>query len=204
MDEIFSPGKKEKKEHHFPGIGYNAPVTLTFALLAIAVLVIGMITKDASTKLLFCVYRSRFSFAFVIRLFGHTLGHSGWSHLFNNMSLFLLLGPGIEERYGSRNFLEMILITALVSGLVFIAFSSNSALLGASGLVFMMIIVTSSSCWKDGKIPLTMILVILIYLGEEIYTGVTATDNISQLTHIVGGVCGVLFGLFYKGGKAKD
>ena len=55
---------------------YNAPVTLTFALVALIVLIIGKITAGASTKLLFEVYRSKISFFAVIRLFGHVLGHS--------------------------------------------------------------------------------------------------------------------------------
>ena len=52
---------------------YNAPVTLTFALVSFIVLVVGMITKGRSTKLFFEVYRSKISVAWFIRLFGHHL-----------------------------------------------------------------------------------------------------------------------------------
>lgn len=39
-------------------IQYNAPVVLTFSLLSLAALLLGMATGERSTWLLFCVYRS--------------------------------------------------------------------------------------------------------------------------------------------------
>ena len=41
---------------------------------------------------------------------------------------------------------------------------------------------------------LCMLLVAALYLGSEIADGLTKTDNVSHLTHIVGGVCGIVFG----------
>ena len=178
-------------------INYNAPVTLTFALVSLAALGLGYLTKDWTTQNLFSVYRSGFSFFWVIRLFGHTLGHSGWAHFVSNMTLFLLLGPVLEEKYGSKNLLEMMGIASVVAAIFQMVFFSNTALLGASGIVFMMIILTSAVNIKEGGIPLTMILVILIYLGTEVWDAFTAHDNISHLTHILGGVCGAVFGFLY-------
>lgn len=187
-----------KKKHSFPGISFNSPVVLSFAIISLIALIISYCTNGASNRLLFSVYRSNFSFPFVLRLFGHSLGHASWSHFFNNMTLFLLLGPILEEKYKSRNLLFMMLITAAVSGLIFIIFKPYAALLGASGIVFMMIILTSASCIKERKIPLTMILVIAIYLGSEIYSGITKQDSVSHLTHIIGGVCGAVFGFIFN------
>ena len=70
----------------------------------------------------------------------------------------------------------------------------HSALLGASGVVFMMIVLSSFTEMKKGGIPLTMLLVAALYLGSEIADGLTRTDNVSHLTHIVGGVSGIVFG----------
>ena len=72
---------------------YNAPVTLTFAIIAFVVLVVGWITKGRSTELFFEVYRSKISVSWFVRLFGHVLGHASLSHYASNMTLFLLLGP---------------------------------------------------------------------------------------------------------------
>jgi len=180
---------------------YNAPVTLTFALISFIALVIGWMTGGKSTALLFSVYRSKLSIFWFIRLFGHTLGHSSLSHYANNMMLFLLLGPVLEDRYGHAELLEMFGIVAVVSGLINIAFFPNTALLGASGLVFMMIILVSATDLRRGEIPITMVLIMIIYLGSEIVTMITATDNISQLTHIIGGLMGAVFGWIYADGK---
>ena len=173
---------------------YNAPVTLTFALASFIVLVIGWITSGKSTQMFFEVYRSKISVAWFIRLFGHVLGHSSISHYASNMTLFLLLGPVLEEKYGPGTLLEAFGIVAVISGLVNIIFFPGTALLGASGLVFMMIILVSASDLRAGEIPISMILVIIIYMGSELWTMVTAHDNISQLTHIIGGLCGAVIG----------
>lgn len=184
--------QKEKKPKLV--FSYNAPVTLTFAIVSLVVLILGHVTQNASTKLLFEVYRSKISFFSILRLFGHVLGHADFNHYASNMTLFLLLGPVLEKRYGSGTFLEAICVTAVVAGLVNIIFFPQTALLGASGVVFMMIVLVSAIDLKKGQIPITMVLVIIIYLGSELWNMVTVRDNISQLTHIVGGVCGALLG----------
>lgn len=173
---------------------YNAPVTLTFALVSFIVLVLGWITKGRTTTAFFSVYRSSFSVAWFIRLFGHVLGHSSISHYASNMTLFLLLGPVLEKKYGGGTLLEAFGIVAVISGLVNIIFFPGAALLGASGLVFMMIVLVSAEDLRSREIPITMILVIVIYLGSEIVNMVAVRDNISQLTHIIGGLCGAGIG----------
>ena len=47
-------------------------------------------------------------------------------------TMILLLGPVLEERHGSGSLLVMIVITALVTGVINVAFL-DTALLGASG-----------------------------------------------------------------------
>ena len=126
-------------------------------------------------------------------MFGHVLGHDGIQHYMSNMMLLLLVGPILEEKYGSRILLIMIAIVAVITGLVNIIFFPQAALLGASGVVFMMIIMASVVGMKRGEIPLTLLVVAVIYLGQEIVTGISSTDNISQLTHIIGGICGGIF-----------
>lgn len=176
-------------------ISYNAPVVLSFALISFLVLILGILTGNFTTSLLFSVYRSSpLHPAFYVRLFGHVLGHSGWEHYIGNMTLFLLAGPMLEEKYGSRRLLLLIAITAFVTALVNILLFPHTALLGASGIVFMMITLSSITGVKNGKIPLTLILVSILYLGDQIFSGLFVKDNISQLSHITGGVLGIVYG----------
>lgn len=176
-------------------IRFNAPVVLSFALISLLVLVLDSVTGGASTARLFCVYRAPLTDPLTyVRFFTHVLGHSGYSHYMGNMLLLLLVGPGLEEKYGSPNLLLTIVITAFATGLVQFLLFPHSALLGASGVVFMMIVLSSFTEMKKGGIPLTMLLVVALYLGSEIADGLTKTDNVSHLTHIVGGVSGIVFG----------
>lgn len=181
---------------------YNAPVILTFAVLSLAVLLLGVFTGGASTGLLFCVYRCSLRDVLAYpRFLLHVLGHSGYAHYINNMLLLLIVGPAMEEKYGSRRLLLFFIITALATGLVQFIFFPGSALMGASGIVFMLIMLSSLAGAEDGAIPITLILVAVLYLGGEILDGIRQADQISQLTHIVGGVLGIVFGFACRTGK---
>lgn len=175
---------------------YNSPVVLSFALISLVVLWFDAFTGGSSTFRLFSVYNSSFSDPFTYpRFVLHVLGHNSYSHYLGNMMFILVLGPPLEERYGSKPLFWAIFLTALVSGMVHWLFFGKTVLLGASGIVFMMIAMASLSGMKNGCIPITLVLVLLLYLGGEIIDGITLRDNISQLTHIVGGICGAFLGI---------
>jgi len=175
---------------------YNSPVVLSFALAALAALLLGKFTGGRTNALLFSVYRSSLTDLFTYpRFVLHVLGHSSYSHYIGNMMMILVVGPSLEEKYGSRSLFWAIFLTALVSGLVQWLFFPGSALMGASGIVFMMIVMASLAGMRDGYIPLTLILVLVLYVGGEIVDGVVLSDNVSQLTHIIGGLCGAFLGL---------
>lgn len=174
---------------------YNAPVTLTFFFLSLASLVLSYLTNNWTTSHLFSVYRSSMTDPlFYVRLFGHVLGHGGWDHFINNMLLFLVVAPPLEERYGSRTLLSGILMTALVSGILQCVLFPTSALLGASGIVFMLIMLSSLAGSKNGGIPITFILVGVLYLSQQVYSIFFIQDNVANFMHIVGGICGTAFG----------
>lgn len=97
---------------------YNSPVILTFFLLSLGVLLLDWITGGWTTLHAFCVYRSSLADPlFYVRLFGHVLGHADFDHFLGNMLLLLVIGPPLEEKYGSRTLLAGILLTAGVSGI---------------------------------------------------------------------------------------
>lgn len=185
-------------------IKYNSPVILSFTFLSFFVLILGYLTTGISTGLLFCVYKSSpLDPLFYIRLFTHVLGHADWQHFLNNFMLILLVGPMLEEKYGSKKLLGMMVFTAFITGLINIVFF-ETALLGASGIAFMLILLSSFVNMKQGGIPLTFILVAAAYIGNEIINGVIGQDNISQLTHIIGGICGCSLGFILNKNKSKS
>lgn len=115
--------------------------------------------------------------------------------------LLLIVGPMLEEKYGSVNLLFVILITAIVTGVVNFVFFPNVRLLGASGVVFAFILLSSFASMRAGSIPMTFLLVAIIYIGGQLYDGIFVQDNVSNLTHILGGAVGSLFG--YLAGRGR-
>ena len=183
-------------------VSFNSPVILGFAILCFAAMVLDFITRGAANHAFFSVYRSSLlSPLTYVRLFGHVLGHAGWAHFFGNITLILVVGPLLEEKYGSANLLFVILATALTTGLLHFIFFPRVGLLGASGVVFALILLSSFTSMKEGEIPLTFLLVAVIYIGQQGYEGLFVHDNVSNLTHILGGVVGAGLGFVMNRNK---
>lgn len=175
---------------------YNSLVILSFFFLSLIVLIINKFTNGKSNKILFSSYRSSlFNPLTYVRLFTHVLGHQNRNHFTNNFLYILLLGPMIEEKYGSINLLKMILITALVTGIIN-SITSKNRILGSSGIVFMFIILSSLVNITTQKIPVTLVLVFIFYIVNEIINGLTKKDNVSHLGHLIGAFCGFIFGFY--------
>ncbi len=182
-------------KHRTLRLQYNAPVTLTLFFLSLAALLLDTVTGGWTTTHLFCVYRTSLTDPlFYIRLFGHVLGHAGWDHFLNNMLLFLVIGPPMEEKYGSRPLLFGILATAFISGVLQCVLFPGVALLGASGIVFMLIMLSSLAGMRSGSLPLTLVLVAALYLGQQVYAILFVPDQVANFMHIIGGLCGTGFG----------
>ena len=181
---------------------YNAPVILTFTLLSTAVMIIESVAGGFTGA--FFTFPGVFDFGAplnYVRLFSYTMGHANWPHLMGNFAIILLIGPILEEKYGSADLLFMMLVTALISSVLSIAFFDHNGL-GASGIVFMLIMLSSFANFREGTVPMTFVLVALLYLGEEVVRSFS-DDNVSQFGHIVGGIIGGLFGFKLAGIRAK-
>ena len=176
-------------------ISINSPVVLGFSAICLIALVLSIVTKETTNKLLFMTYHSSLTNPLTyLRFFTHVFGHSGVEHFMGNITYILLLGPLLEEKYGSKLLIQSIVITAFITGIVNYILFPNIALCGASGVVFTFILLSSFTGFKDRAIPLTFILVAAIFLGQQVYEGIMLKDNISNLSHVLGGVVGSAMG----------
>ena len=176
-------------------ISINSPVELGFSAICLIALVLSIVTKETTNKLLFMTYHSSLTNPLTyLRFFTHVFGHSGVEHFMGNITYILLLGPLLEEKYGSKLLIQSIVITAFITGIVNYILFPNIALCGASGVVFTFILLSSFTGFKDREIPLTFILVAAIFLGQQVYEGIMLKDNISNLSHVLGGVVGSAMG----------
>lgn len=185
-------------------IVFNAPVILCFGFICAIALFLSWITNGVSNDLIFTTYHSGLTSPMTyIRFVTHVFGHVNWDHFIGNMMYVLLLGPMLEEKYGAKKMLLVIFITAIITGLINYIFFTNIALCGASGVCFALILLSSFTGFREGEIPLTAILVAVIFLGQQVYEGVFLKDNISNMAHIIGGVVGGTIGFAFNK-KPKD
>lgn len=185
-------------------ITFNSPVILGFVAISFAALLLDQVTGGTSSRLLFMTYHSSLQDPLTyVRLVTHIFGHSGWEHLIGNMAYILLVGPLLEEKYGSAALSKMILATAILTGVINYVFFPGVALCGASGICFAFILLSSLTGFKDGEIPMTFILVAVIYFGQQFYEGLFVRNNASNLSHVIGGIMGALFGLVFIKGRRR-
>lgn len=177
---------------------FNAPTTLVFALAATVVQLSTMYVFPGLAEAWFSAPPAGHfqwnDLGDYFRLFSHVIGHdpSSWDHLLGNFMFILMLGPMLEEKYGSQLLLVMLIVTALVTGILNALFFST-ALMGASGVVFMMILLGSFTNIKAGEIPLTFFVIVTLYLFKEVFNAFQEND-ISEFAHILGGIMGSVFG----------
>ena len=186
-------------------LAFNSPAVLGFAGVCLVAMVLNLLTDGASNRALFSVYRAPLTNPLTwLRMVCHVFGHADWNHLLNNMMYVLLVGPMLEEKYGSVNLILVMLATALLTGLANFIFFPGTMLLGASGIVFALILLSSISRTEGGAIPVTFILVAILYIGQQVWQAITVRDNVSYMAHIAGGAVGAGLGfLLNKAGKGR-
>lgn len=125
----------------------------------------------------------------------YIFGHADFEHVIGNLSIILLLGPLVELKFGWQKFSLMVVSTAILTAILHTLLWDNG-LIGASGIAFMLIVVTSLLNTRGKDIPITFILVVLLFLGQEIYSSFK-NDQISHFAHLFGGAMGAFWG-FYR------
>lgn len=181
---------------------YNATVILSFFFICLIILIIDKIMRGKFSTMFFSSGRndSLLNPLTYFKLVSHSLGHSNWDHLYSNFLKILLIGPLIEEKYGSYQLLVMMIITSLIIGIINRLFSKNR-ILGASGIAYMLIVLCSFVNIEDGKIPLTLVLILLFFVVDEIINLLRRKkDGVSHLGHVTGAICGLILGILYVTG----
>lgn len=176
---------------------YNAPVILTYFFICLIILLIDKLCKGKFSATFFTTYKndSLLNPLTYFKLISHSLGHTDWDHLYSNFIKILLIGPLIEEKYGSINLLIAMILTSLIIGIINKLFGKGG-ILGASGVAYMLILLSSFVNMENGKIPITLTLIILFFVVDEVIKLFRRKkDGVSHLGHITGAICGVVFGI---------
>ncbi len=199
--------KKLKLKFH-----YDSPVMLTFALVTLLVFILDAFAFKGKLKDMWLVTPTaaggQFPFSFsdfpsILRLFIHVFGYSQNEVLICNLIFILLLGPQMEERYGSVIIGIMIFVSSLFSGVLNACFCKNTVC-GAEPVVFMLILLWTMMQLSRSKISASAIAVIALFIAMLIFrknpNGVVGVAVIAA-----GGLCGSLFAFLTspKAHKAK-
>ena len=181
---------------------YNAPVILTYFFICLIILIVDKLCKGKFSATFFTTYKndSLLNPLTYFKLVSHSLGHADWDHLYSNFIKILLIGPLIEEKYGSINLLIAMILTSLIIGIVN-KILGKGGILGASGVAYMLILLSSFVNMENGKIPITLTLIILFFVVDEVIKLFRRKkDGVSRLGHITGAICGIVFGLLSMNG----
>lgn len=181
---------------------YNAPVILTYFFICLIILIIDKLCKGKFSATFFTTYKndSLLNPLTYFKLISHSLGHADWDHLYTNFIKILLIGPLIEEKYGSINLLIAMILTSLIIGIVN-KILGKGGILGASGVAYMLILLSSFVNMENGKIPITLTLIILFFVVDEVIKLFRRKkDGVSHLGHITGAICGIILGMLALNG----
>jgi len=185
-------------------LSYNAPFTLTFSFTCVAVFVLSVFTGGWATQTVFSVGHG-FDWANPITyptVLLHVLGHASPEHLVYNLSVILLIGPILEEKYRVKKLLLVTAVTAIVTALPMLLITplfGSARLLGASGVAFAFIVLASYTRARSGVIPMTFLLVCVLFLGQELYRAFDSSDQVARFAHILGGLVGAFFAHRWQG-----
>lgn len=179
-------------------LDYNSPVILTYLGLSLIACFLNYITHGKSNKLLFSSYRSHVLNPFTyIRMVTHSIGHKDLDHLIHNFLYILLIGPMVEEKYGSIPLIWMFVITSIFIAIINIIFH-DYCILGASGNVYMLIVLSSFANITEGKIPITLLLILIFYVFSEVKKSILEGNRrVYHDGHLMGALAGLLFGFYF-------
>ena len=162
-----------KKKIKFPyKVILDAPVPVFFVLICTVFFLIDtfLLKKNNTLNLTSSPTTAGGSLPFLIsqplsylRLFLYVFGFSSPQMLVTDLIFIMLLGPAIEERYGSIVIAIMMAVSALFSGVLNACFCKTS-LRGASCIIFMLIFLNSFMSLSKKKIPLSFIFVVVLYV----------------------------------------
>lgn len=153
-----------------------------------------------------------FSPADYLKIILYAFGHSDVQEFFANLAILLLLGPVLEERYGSKMIALMTGISTLVTGVLCVSLSPIS-LSGSSQIVFMMIFLTFLTERNRRSIKISWLALLCVYIFLEIsvnleskvifekehsMAAVFLIKNTPILFYIIGGSAGGIFGLLVR------
>jgi membrane associated rhomboid family serine protease len=193
--------------HFLRRLTVEAPVVICFSMICVIIHLLNITLIPNLNR--FLAVHDTFSILNpmqYIRLFTHVVAHDKQiNHIKGNLMNLLLVGPSAEHVYGSQAMLLTFLLVALVSAVAHILVGGEyTHQLGASGIVFCVILLNSLVAADSGTIPLSFLLTAGLWVTDEVIKFVWNTDHMSHHAHLTGAIVGTAAGYYFKGKSAFE
>lgn len=188
--------KKSLADKIVDNVDYNSPVIVNYIVVCFILYFANIITNGYINDICYLPGNLIVNPFALHRLLTYTLVHGSFEHLIGNMALLALTGPSVENKYGGGIVLGLLGVNSVMIGLLQ-GVLIHQGVMGASSIVFMILILSVFADTETKKIPITVFIVGACYIGNELI-GALMTDSVSQLSHIMGAVLGIVFGVLYS------
>jgi len=125
--------------------------------------------------------------------------HGSITHILFNMLGLYFFGPRVEERLGSRRFITLYLVSGIAGALLSMIFARNSAVIGASGAVFG-VMLAFARFWPDVQIlfmfffPVQARVAVIIMTVLALWSGFQGSrSGVADFAHLGGFAGGYLY-----------
>ncbi len=200
----------------------NIPPATRNLFLICALMFIATIIKERFMVGTFAVFYPASPYFRIWQPVSYMFMHGGWMHIFVNMWALLMFGSALERSIGTKKYLLFFFVTGLGALLIHIAVQYlqiqglepgsqaywnilRTPTLGASGALYGIQIgyamLYPNAVWTliFPPIPLKAKWFVLIFIGIELFTGITGTmDGVAHFAHLGGALFGFLMILFWK------
>ncbi len=122
-------------------------------------------------------------------MFAHST--AGFTHILFNMLALYIFGPRVELILGGTRFIRLYVIAGIAGGLLSLAFTPYSSIVGASGALFGVQLAFAKFFPREriliwGIVPVEARILVLIMTGLAIFGGFTGGGNTAHFAHLGG------------------
>jgi membrane associated rhomboid family serine protease len=188
---------------------YDAPVTLSFIIIALLFFIISLIAPKAGIQELLVAPSAsgaaKFSFTnikSILGLFLYIFNGKDRLLLFTNLLFVALIGPSMEERYGSFIIGIMMFVSGIFAGVLNACFCKDP-MYGCSSIVFMLVLLNALMNFSKNKITGTALSMLILFILREAFIENHPNKALGVIIVLAGGLCGSLFA-FLTSPKARS
>lgn len=180
------------------GLEIKAPVTLVFGIISVVLFALNFWAAKGKWTELFLMSPAAegnlaFSFkgaASYFRILCYSFSAVSWEVLITNILFVYLLGPAMEEKYGSVILAIMMLVAAVFSGVLNSCFC-KAGIQGCASIIYLLVFISFFTSFTNRKLSINFVLILALFIAREFL--IKNPNGIAGVgVNFAGGICGSL------------